>query len=219
VAAGQGRRMTQKTPKQFLPLQGRPILLYAISAVEKSQNIKCAALVLRRQDFARGRRLLRSISPKKRWVIIEGGKERYDSVREGIAALGERCDPILIHDAARPLANARLFDQVVAASHQYGAALAAIPCPDTIKQATNKRLVYKTVPRRGIWLAQTPQGFRRSIAQHVFKGTGRGVTDDVQIAERLGRPVKLVMGSPLNFKITTPENLALARAWLKDREE
>ncbi len=148
-------------------------------------------------------------------AVVAGGVQRADSVRRGLGALSNNFDVVLIHDSARPLVTPDIVRRVAQAAYRCGAALAARPVADTIKGAREKGgrfYVNRTVPRGGLWLAQTPQGFRRDLAERVAPRLSATLTDDVQAAERLGVPVELVAGSAANFKVTVPEDFHLCRA-------
>jgi len=148
-------------------------------------------------------------------TCVAGGARRQDSVAAGAAALPAEVDVVLIHDAARPFADAALIDRVIAGTTRAGAAVPAIPIRDTVKRVdSDTRLVAETVPRDGLWLAQTPQGFRRAVldAAIALGATGIAATDEAMLAERAGHAVALVEGDERNVKITTPEDLAGARA-------
>jgi 2-C-methyl-D-erythritol 4-phosphate cytidylyltransferase len=150
---------------------------------------------------------------KKIRAIVPGGAERGDSVRNGVMAAPADADVVMIHDAARALVTPEIVDRVARAAHRAGAALAAWPAPDTLKlsdgDAGDPR-VRKTVPRRDMWLAQTPQGFRRDVKEKIFSRPRKPLTDDVQLAEAAGLPVAIVPGAPDNFKVTLPADFAMA---------
>jgi 2-C-methyl-D-erythritol 4-phosphate cytidylyltransferase len=217
VAAGKGRRFDPEArrPKQFLPLAGRPLLWWPLDVFERTPAVSRVAVVLPGDSLAWGRRALRRWGFRKVTAVVAGGAERADSVRAGVSALPPETDVLLVHDAARALVERPVVERVIEATRRAGAALAAWPVPDTVKMSDGDVAhprVRRTVSRRDLWLAQTPQGFRRDVAAKVFRRRGRAVTDDVQWAERLGVPVALVLGSPRNFKVTHPEDLELCRA-------
>lgn len=155
----------------------------------------------------------------KVFAVVPGGAERADSVRNGLRALeNSDHDVVLIHDAARALVTSDTIKDVAVAAHRCGAALAARPVVDTVKRARVKRgrfFVERTVPRGGLWLAQTPQGFRRDVARRLAPRLSSSLTDDVQAAERLGIPVELVTGPAANFKVTVPEDFHLCGGLFK----
>jgi 2-C-methyl-D-erythritol 4-phosphate cytidylyltransferase len=168
------------------------------------------------QDFLLwARAFVRRSGFKKILSVVEGGAIRADSVARGLKAVPEKTDIILIHDAARALVTGDVVRRVIQGVRRTGVALAAWPVPDTIKEAGPRSLVRRTFPREGLWLAQTPQGFRWEIAQTLFRQAGT-YTDDVQIAEKAGLPVEVVLGSVQNFKVTRPEDFKMCEAFLKN---
>jgi 2-C-methyl-D-erythritol 4-phosphate cytidylyltransferase len=153
--------------------------------------------------------------------VVDGGAERFDSVANALARVPAGVEFVAVHDAVRPLTPAAVIDAVFAAAREHGAAVAAVPVADTLKRvdAETKR-VTGTVPRAGLWQAQTPQALRRDWLADAYARRAEwtaGVTDDAQAVEALGHPVVVVPGSPVNFKITTREDLDLAEAVLAAR--
>lgn len=220
VAAGRGTRFGASRPKQFLPLKGKPLLHWSLRAFQRAGDVAAVVLVVPadRLDWAAGH--CRRERLTKVVTVVPGGAERSDSVRNGVMACPADADVLLIHDAARALISPDVISKVARAAAKRGAALAAWPVPDTLKLAGEKgsfSRVKKTVPRAGLWLAQTPQAFRRDVARKLFsKPAPRGLTDDAQLAERAGIPVELVPASSANFKVTLPEDFRLCAALLKE---
>jgi 2-C-methyl-D-erythritol 4-phosphate cytidylyltransferase len=157
---------------------------------------------------------MRAAHLKKKWSVVDGGRFRGASVRNGYRALSPELSVVLVHDAARPMIDPDVIRRVEKASRETGVALAAWPLPDTLKQATSHRTVRRTIPRDGLWLAQTPQGFRQSVARSCLLHPSPSATDDAALAERKGFSVRLVLGSPMNFKITYPYEMRLCRLLL-----
>ncbi|MBI4396818.1 MAG: 2-C-methyl-D-erythritol 4-phosphate cytidylyltransferase [Elusimicrobia bacterium] len=221
VAAGRGARFAPRSerPKQFQPLGGRPLLYWPLKTFESLAAVGEIVCVAPREHVKRVEACVRHWKLRKVRSVVEGGEERADSVRRGFSALSPRADVVLIHDAARPLVTREVVGRVIAAARKTGAALAAWPVPDTVKKAkgtSRKSLVERTIPRQGLWLAQTPQGFRRRTAEKVFfQKDRRPPTDDAQWAEQAGCPVELVLGSPQNLKVTVPEDLRVCAALMK----
>jgi 2-C-methyl-D-erythritol 4-phosphate cytidylyltransferase/2-C-methyl-D-erythritol 2,4-cyclodiphosphate synthase len=221
VAGGSGTRLGAGVPKQELVLEGQTILSRAVSAFVQHPRIRDVIVVVPAG----------SEHDRERWVpgtphavLAPGGERRQDSVANGADRLAADVDIVLVHDAARPLVSADVIDRVIDAVIARGAALAAVRARDTVKRATTDAaglpVVEGTIPRDEMWLAQTPQGFRRDIlAAAVALGRG-GVeaTDEAALAERAGHVVALVDGDPANLKVTHPADLDLARAWLRHRE-
>ncbi len=217
VAAGHGSRFGARRPKQFLPLLGKPLLYWALRALQRTSCVREIVLVLAPEYVSWGERFARREKLHKVKAVAPGGAERSGSVRSGVAALSGGADVVMIHDAARAMVTPDIVERVARAAFKTGAALAAWPVPDTLKLSDGKSMgprVRRTIPRRDMWLAQTPQGFRRDVAAKVFSRPAPDATDDVQLAERAGVPVALVAASPSNFKVTLPEDFALCRALL-----
>lgn len=215
VAAGRGRRFGK--PKQFELVAGRPLYQWPLRVLERHLAVSAVVVVAPAERVAGVRRAVARAGFRKVSAVVSGGAERLDSVRAGLRALPPSVDLVLVHDAARALVDAGVVARVIAGARRSGAALAAWPVPDTVKESSSRggrSWVRRTVPRAGLWLAQTPQGFRRALARTLFETAGP-LTDDVQALERAGRPVELVLGSARNFKVTVREDIALCRALLK----
>ncbi len=214
-AAGSGRRMGADRAKQFLRLGGMPLLSRTCALLERVAEVDQVVVVAPpgQEDETR-RECLGPYGFAKLARLATGGRERQDSVMAGAQAareLGARW--VLVHDAVRPLADPEIFGRVLAAARRHGAAVAALPCFDTIKQAGAGDLVEATLDRSRLWLVQTPQGFDLELlieAQEEARRRGLLATDEASLLEALGREVKLVPGSRRNIKITTPEDLSLA---------
>jgi 2-C-methyl-D-erythritol 4-phosphate cytidylyltransferase len=213
LAAGSGHRFGGRTPKQFLPLKGEPLFVKSLRVFGSVPSVKEIVLVA---PPGRARQLTRRVPRLPGRIalsVVDGGSFRGASVRNGVKALSPRVRIILVHDAARPMVTADIVRRVEAAARRTGSALAAWPLADTIKVGNGRR-VRKTIPRAGLWLAQTPQGFRRDVAYKCLMNPRKNATDDVALAEARRLPVELVEGSPTNIKITTPDDLRLCRALL-----
>lgn len=212
MAAGSGRRFGGE--KQFHVLNGRPLLAWPLRTFEKTPGIDEVVLVVAKERVGWARRFVNRSGFKKVAAVVPGGRERADSVRAGLAAVSSKRRVVLIHDAARALVSRDIVERVIVAARRSGAALAARPVADTVKRAVPKGdrfIVKQTLPRSGLWLAQTPQGFRGEVAHRIAPRLSSHLTDDVQAAERLGIPVEIVLGSARNFKVTVPEDFALCR--------
>ncbi|HRY28772.1 MAG TPA: IspD/TarI family cytidylyltransferase, partial [Elusimicrobiota bacterium] len=206
----------------FRSLSGRPLLYWPLRSFEKSPSVKQVVLVVSAARLPWARRFLRECRFWKVTAVVAGGRERMDSVLRGFAAVPSSTDVVLFHDAARALVSPGVIERVARSARRTGAALAAWPVPDTVKLGRAPRrgkvLVARTVPRRNLWLAQTPQGFTRAVAEKIFRRSRRNITDDVQWAERAGRSVEIVPGSPENLKVTLPEDFKLCEALLAARK-
>ena len=218
VAGGRGERMGSATPKSFLDVGGRSMLQRSVTAFDRHPAVGELVVVLPADWLSSAAEVVGATDRPCRCVA--GGYERHDSVRAGYAALSNEVDVILIHDAARPFADAALIDRVLEATRETGAALPALATRDTVKRVQGGgRFVAETLPRNNIWLAQTPQGFRRDILAAAMTGDHaegaqgpQGATDEAMLVERAGHPVRVVDGDEGNIKVTTPGDLAVARA-------
>ena len=218
AAGGRGERLGAGVPKQLLILGGRSILQRSVDAMLGSDRIDEAVVVLPPDLAANPPEGLRhAVKPI---TVVSGGARRQDSVALGFAALGGRADLVVIHDAARPFVTSALIARVIDAALESGAALAAMPSRDTVKLAEepagggDRVFVSRTVPRDRVFLAQTPQAFRSDVLRAAIAAgeAGTAGTDEAALAEAAGCRVQLVTGDPDNLKITTVEDLALARS-------
>ncbi len=221
-AAGSGRRMGASTAKQYLPLRGRPLLAHSLAPLLRCPRIEALVLVIAAGDT----RWQEAVAPGPRILTAPGGAERCHSVLSGLDALAGRAaadDWVLVHDAARPcLAQADLEALFAEIGDDPVGGLLALPLADTLKQADDEHRVAATVPRAGLWRALTPQMFRYGLLRDALAAAvaaGEAVTDEAAAMERAGHRPALVAGSGANLKVTTPEDLALAEAVLRSREE
>jgi 2-C-methyl-D-erythritol 4-phosphate cytidylyltransferase len=214
VAAGSGMRLGHREPKAFVELGARPLLYYSLRTLREVAELAEIVVAIPPGKEAAARSAARCAGARVPIKLTEGGAERQDSVRIGLSLVSADCSIVLVHDAARPFAPAPLFAACIEAAARNGGAIVAIPVADTLKEA-QQNLIAATRPRDGLFAAQTPQAFRREllVAGHCA-GAGHSMpaTDDAFLVEQLGAQVELVAGSSLNFKITTPEDLRLARA-------
>ncbi|BDG06180.1 2-C-methyl-D-erythritol 4-phosphate cytidylyltransferase [Anaeromyxobacter oryzae] len=215
AAGGSGQRAG--VAKQWLVLGGETVLRRAARALAASEAVDALVAVVPAGEEGRAERELAGLGKPGR--VVAGGAARADSVRNGLAA-AEEAGVVLVHDAARPFASPALAGRVAEAAARDGAALAAVPVTDTVKRAAGAEppRVAETLDRRTLWLAQTPQGFRRALLLAAYEAAGAGasaVTDECALVERMGAPVTLVPGEAGNFKITAPEDVERARAILE----
>jgi len=220
VAAGQGERMGSPLPKPFLPLAGVPLVIHTVRSLTRSTRIARVILVVAAERETLCRAMVEAHGPFSIPVrLVHGGLERQDSVRLGLAALDAACEVVVIHDAARPFITPEIIDQSIIVAAEVGGALVAVQVRDTIKRVEQDGMVRETLSRQNLWLAQTPQTFRTSVIREAHDralAAGVKVTDDAALVEWAGGQVKIVPGDPLNFKITTPGDLHLAEAILKE---
>jgi 2-C-methyl-D-erythritol 4-phosphate cytidylyltransferase/2-C-methyl-D-erythritol 2,4-cyclodiphosphate synthase len=209
AAGGAGHRVGGGTPKQFLDLDGKTILEYSVAAFDRHPDVTDLVLVVPGGAAAAG---LTPPVTNRPLRVVAGGARRQDSVANGFDAVGSDCDVVLIHDAARPFVSAEVIDRTIAAAAEHGAAIAAVASRDTVKRVSDG-VVRETIPREAIFLAQTPQGFRRDVlAAAVALGrSGIEATDEAALAESAGYPVRVIEGDPANVKITTADDLSAAR--------
>ena len=214
-AGGSGTRFGSAIPKQLLPLAGVPVIRRSLDAFAGLVDEAVVAGPAERLDELRAA----CAGAPMPVLVVAGGADRQASVFAALSASqGERC---LVHDAVRPLVPRRCIAACIAALDAYVAALVALPCPATVKRGDANRMVLATVPRADLWLAQTPQGFRRVEGLAAFAralAEGWACTDDAEVLERAGHAVHLVEGDPINLKITEPGDFALAEALLLTRD-
>jgi len=238
-AAGLGTRMAPmpsardaktKKPhpsKQFTELGGTPILIHTLRAFAAVDAVSEIWIALRENEVEGfGERLAQEVKAglKKSVTLVMGGEHRQQSVEQALNAVSAAAeDIVLVHDAVRPLVTAEIIHDVIEAAKKYGAAIAGLPAVDTVKQVertSEGAIVKATIPRAGVVLAQTPQGFHYSVIKKAFDeaaADGFTGTDEASLAERSGHEVAVVMGSPRNIKITTPGDMELAEFYLSRR--
>ena len=211
AAGGRGQRFGGARPKQLLTVGGRPILERSVALFLDHPDVDEIVVALPAELAADPPPYLRAAPKPIR--VVAGGARRQDSVANAFQATSGDSSVVVIHDAARPFASADLVSRTIAAAVESGAALAALPARDTVKR-TGDRMVLETLPRESIYLAQTPQAFRRDVLRDALAlgEAGGDATDEASLAERAGHPVRLVEGEPGNIKITTPDDLAMAEA-------
>lgn len=218
-AAGSSSRFGHATEKKIdMDLDGRPVWLRAIEPFLNRDDVGQIIIAIAPEDRERFMSRYSANVAFLGLTVIDGGSERFETVAKAVAAADPSCDYIAVHDAARPCLARLWVDQVFQAAAETGASLLAIPVVDTLKQVDHSTLtVLGTIPREGLYQAQTPQVFRRDWlleAHNLRHQEGWNVTDDVQLMEMIGRPCRVVPGSPLNLKITTQQDLILAKAAL-----
>ncbi|MEN6622451.1 MAG: 2-C-methyl-D-erythritol 4-phosphate cytidylyltransferase [Smithella sp.] len=222
-AGGAGRRLNAGIAKQYLHINGLPVLVHSLNVFERAKIIDEIILVVPESDIEFVRKdLIAKNNFKKIKKIIAGGIERQDSVRNGIAAIDDKYDIVLVHDGVRPFVKSKMIDNIVAVVRNFPAAVIGVPSKDTIKETKDDDLVVKTVPRRNLWITQTPQAFQFDVLQKAYDAAYLDNfygTDDASLVERIGVPVKMIAGSYENIKITTQEDLVIAEALLKSKRE
>ena len=219
VAAGRGVRAGTQGPKQYRDLVGQSVLARSVRAFLDHPEVSRVLVIIHADDHDLYEQSMQALTQRPNLMApVVGGSERQDSVRLGLESLvRDPPDLVLIHDAARPFIDAATISRVIAAARENGGAIAALPVFDTIKKADggSHPAINTTVPREGLWRAQTPQGFRFDaiLAAH-RSAAGEMLTDDAAVAERAGLKVSLVAGSPDNMKITQAEDFGMAEILL-----
>ncbi|TYQ15153.1 UNVERIFIED_CONTAM: 2-C-methyl-D-erythritol 4-phosphate cytidylyltransferase [Acetivibrio alkalicellulosi] len=216
VAAGKGTRMNLDINKQYMEICDQPVLARTLNAFEMCKLINEVILVVNESDiFYCKENIVEFFKLNKIKKIVCGGKERQNSVYNGLLEISKHSDIVVIHDGARPFISEEIIGNCISGAYEYNACTAAVPVKDTIKGADINGFVEKTYDRKTLWSIQTPQAFRYDI---IVKAHEKGiedktiVTDDTSLTEYLGYPTKLVMGSYDNIKITTIEDLEFGKA-------
>ena len=213
-AGGAGRRMAAGQAKQYIRLRGRPILAHTLQAFEDSRLIDEIILVVPETDVPRVRRnIVDAFDFKKVTAVIPGGRERQDSVRNGLGSVGDDCRVVVVHDGVRPFPSFGLIRRVVEEARRGRAAVAGVLASDTVKRADPGGIVLETLDRQELWLIQTPQAFPVAMLKEAYRRAcdeNYYGTDDASLVERAGYPVVIIPGDSRNIKITTREDLALA---------
>lgn len=218
-AAGRSSRFGGPDDRKIhVDLKGKAVWLRAIEPFVNRDDVAQAIVVVAPDDREEFERRYRASLAFWNIQVVEGGAERSDSIARALEHVRPECDYVAIHDAARPCLTSELVDAVFQAARRHGAALPAVPAADTIKTVGPDRTTTGTIPRQGVYLAQTPQVFRRDWLTAAYAERdrlGAAVTDDSQLLEASGRPCAIVDGSPYNLKITTRADLILAAAVLQ----
>ena len=222
VAAGQSRRMGGDTSKQFILIDGVPVIVRTLKAFEIAERIREVVIAARQEDIPQMYALIQDYEITKVKQIITGGETRQESVFRAIAQVDENADFLAIHDGARPLIRPQEIDLAVSAAVEHGAAALGVPVKDTVKQVDADGKIVDTPERSTLWAAQTPQVFSRALYLRAAEQAGEAaaqLTDDCQLIERTGAPVYLVRGAYANLKITTPEDVFAAEGILRATED
>jgi 2-C-methyl-D-erythritol 4-phosphate cytidylyltransferase len=219
AAAGMSNRMGSKINKQFILIDNKPILAHTIEKFESCKYIDEIIVVSKDTEVEYCRKeIVRKYGYKKVSNIVKGGKERQDSIYNGIMALNERTDIVLTHDGARPFVRLESIIKGIKGTLEYGACVIGVPLKDTIKVVDTTDEVHHTPNRALLWAAQTPQCFRIELLKEGYEyAISEGIvgTDDSSLVEKKGYRIKMLMGSYDNIKITTPEDLIIAESFAK----
>ncbi len=220
-AAGQGKRMKNDLSKQFILLQGMPVIAHTLRVFQAVEAIGRIVLVCApgEEEFYRPE-ALREYAVTKPTVTVPGGRERQDSVFTGLQGITWECNYVVIHDGARPLVTVDLLSRIAEEVKNSRAVVAGVPVKDTIKMTDAGGYIIDTLPRERLWHIQTPQAFDAALIKRAYKQAKAANyygNDDAALVERMGVPVKIIPGSYENVKITTPEDLIIAETILQGR--
>jgi len=225
MPGAQSKQKKTAPSKQFTELGGTPILIHTLRRFAAVDAVSEIWIALRENEIAGFRARLEHEAQdilKKKVELVVGGEHRQQSVEHALNAVGAAADDVvLVHDAVRPFVSAEIIEEVIDAAEKYGAAIAGLPAVDTVKQVERTAegaLIKATIPRAGVVMAQTPQGFRYDVIKKAFdeaSADGFLGTDEASLVERSGHEVAVVMGSPRNIKITAPADMELAQFYLK----
>lgn len=219
VAGGSGKRMNSQTKKQFIKLQDKMILAYALEAFQKAANISEIIVVVAEEDKEEViEKIIKPYNYSKVKHVVNGGKERQDSVYNGLMKVAKESEYVMIHDGARPFISQEIINKALLETKEKKATIVAVKVKDTIKVIGEKGEVISTPNREMLWSVQTPQSFEKQLiikAYNKAREEGLVVTDDSMVVEHYGHQVYLVEGDYCNIKITTKEDLVAAEAILK----
>jgi 2-C-methyl-D-erythritol 4-phosphate cytidylyltransferase len=212
TAAGEGKRFKDKSkkslPKQFLKINGHPVISYSLKAFQSSGKIDEIIITGNKKYFVTIDEICKKYKITKCKKIVEGGKSRFESVKNGFYSLkGKKGDIIIIHDAARPGINTGTIDKIIKSLQRFSSVIYGIKISDTLKKE-ERGYVSKTIEREGMWLIQTPQCFKYQILKNAYENVkgSKNITDESKLVERDGNKVKLIEGSKKNIKLTTTED-------------
>lgn len=222
LAAGSGKRMNSKVHKQYLIIQDRPVLYYSLKEFQDSAVDEIVLVVGKGEEKFCRKEIVDKYGISKVKAIVEGGKERYHSVFEGLKQTSD-ADYVLIHDGARPFVNQDIIRRCMQEVQKYQACVVGMPVKDTIKIADEEGYAKQTPDRKNVWMIQTPQTFSYALIyeayEEMLKTEDTAITDDAMVLERTkGKKSKLIEGSYRNIKITTPEDLLIANVYLQHPE-
>lgn len=219
-AAGIGKRLKARTPKAFLRVSGKPLLAHTLNNLSRSYAFSELIVAADEKRVRKIRQLLRNRPPEV-WKVVPGGKTRAESVWNALKAVSGNCDWVLVHDAARPLVSKPLVRRVLQAAKKTGAAICGLSVGATVKRMdSGTGMIRGTEDREMLWLAQTPQVFRRDLLVSRYRKLGRRAfmkTDEAALFDGTGVKVRMVSGDPRNIKITVPADLKLLEFYLESR--
>lgn len=226
VAAGKSKRFKSGSSKVILNLNSKPVIAYSLDILNAHPRIKEIIVVSNPENIKKLRRIIKMRKICKTVKFVLGGKERKDSAAAGLKSINPKAEFVLIHDAARPFITSGLVSLLIKEAQKSKAVIVGVPVKATVKRIAGKgkreegygkqeasKFVKETIDRRNLWEVQTPQVFEKDLILEAYrKFGGENVTDDASLVEKLGKPVKIILGSALNIKITTPEDMAIGKA-------
>ena len=219
VAGGSGKRMGGTVKKQFIKLQGKEVLAHTIEKFNQLEEVEEIIVVVGEEDIYKVKKeIVERYEFNKVSKVVAGGQERQDSVYNGLMAMNDKIEYVMIHDGARPFISKEILKRVIEETMEYKATIVAVPVIDTIKVInTTTQKVEDTPKREKLWAVQTPQSFERKLLEEAYKMAKKKelqVTDDSMIVEAYGEKVHVVLGEYTNIKITTPEDLIIGESIL-----
>jgi 2-C-methyl-D-erythritol 4-phosphate cytidylyltransferase len=226
LAAGRGIRFKSKISKPLSKINSKPVIIYCLEALSRHPSIRDIIVVVNPLNKEKIINKIKQYKIGKIRKIVLGGKRRQDSVCRGLKAVDRRSELVLIHDGVRPFIDKETISSTIREAEKCGAAIAAVPVKATIKRVNkvqqltvhSEKIVKETLNRKDLWEVQTPQVFKKELISAAYKKFGNtNVTDDASLVEKLGVPVKIVMGSCFNIKVTTPEDMLLAEAIVRKK--
>jgi len=219
-AAGMGKRLPGKVSKQFLDLNGHPVISWTVNKFLNLDSISAGVLVVQKDELDNAGQVFNSVPNfKQKFKIVIGGAHRQDSVFNGLSALSDKTEIVLVHDGVRPLVSPEIITECIRIASDRGACITAVPAKDTIKRVQDG-WVQQTIPREQVWQVQTPQGFRYELlyqAHQQARQMNYYATDEAALLEWLGIPVAVIKGEYRNIKITTQEDLVIAKSLLEEK--
>ena len=221
VAAGTSKRMNDGVDKLAVQLSGKSLLAWTISRFESTEIIDEIIVVTREDEIGTVKEMIKSEGFRKVSSVVKGGAYRQHSTQNGLNVVSDDSKVVLIHDGARPLIRTSDIKRIVESAEENGAALLAVPSKDSVKEVQNG-IVTQTLPRESVWLAQTPQGFRKELLQEAFTSAekeGYIGTDEASLVERIGKDVAVVEGHSSNIKVTVTSDIEVVHSLLKREKQ
>lgn len=218
AAAGSGKRIGGDSPKQYLKITNKPILIYTLEKFDRCNDIDHIILVVQKDKVHFAEDLLKQWQVRKNVTVITGGAERQDSIHQALHVVPDEVEFIVIHDAVRPFVSVQKLNEVIQAGREFGAAVLAVPEKNTVKAVKNG-WVEQTLSREKLWEVQTPQVFRADWLKTSYVNAEKKklqATDDAALVERMGYRVRLVEGEETNIKITSPVDLKIAETLIQN---